>query len=130
MDNTLRELRAKVRTISLDARALSRVTESEAFGRAWTAATPEQRAALQTFIAGIDKLSVDRWVRLILSGTVLEDKPVRDLRELAIAAGIKYVNVRTKDELIRFIRGVSIEPGCADRAGEAKQGDVAQGGDQ
>ena len=100
----LREIRSKVNNVARDARNLSRLVESEAFSRAWSAATAEQRLELEKHVIGIDKFQVDRWVKRVLSNTNIEDKSVRELRELGRAAGVPYVNHKTKEEIIKEIR--------------------------
>lgn len=100
----LRDIRSRVNNLARDARNLSRLVESEAFARAWSAATAEQRAELQSYVLGIDKQKVDSWVKKVLAATNIEDKSVRELRELGRAAGVSYVNHKTKEEIIEELR--------------------------
>lgn len=130
MDVTLRELQAKVRNVALDARALSRVVESEAFRKAWSVASAEQCTQLSEYIQGIDKQNVDKWIRRVLAAVSLEDKSVRELRNLAKAAGVTYVNSRTKEDLVKKIREDDGEPGQADVDGGGDHGASGQVGAQ
>lgn len=100
----LKELESKVRNLVLDARALCRAVESEAFHKAWAVASLEQKQQLASHVASIDKHNVDRWVKSVLSASSLEGKSVKELRPLATAAGVQYINSKTKDELIQEIR--------------------------
>lgn len=104
MNDKLRQLKAKVHLVALDARNLSRVVDSEAFERAWDAATEVQRKELETYVFGIDKPKVDQWVRRVLSNIDLAAKSFRELRDLAKAAGILYYNNKTKEELLELLR--------------------------
>lgn len=100
----IREIRSKISNVARDARNLDRLVQSEAFVRAWGAASEAQRLELQGYVLGIDKHQVDRWVKKVLSATNIEDKSVRELRELGRAAGINYVNQKSKDQIISELR--------------------------
>lgn len=104
MSDKLRALRAKVHNIALNARNLSRIVDSEAFVRAWEAATLEQRVELEGYVIGIDKGKVDDWVKRVLSAISLDDKSFRELRELAKVAGVMYYNNKTKEELLEELK--------------------------
>jgi hypothetical protein len=103
VDIQLRELQSRVRAISLDARSLSRLLESDVFKRAWTTASEAQKTQLHMSIASIDRAEVDRWVRRVLS-VKLEDKSSEELRRIAQALGVSYYNSRTKEDLVKQIR--------------------------
>lgn len=100
----LRQLKAKVHNVALEARNLSRIVDSEAFARAWEAANAAQREELHAYVVGIDKGKVDQWVKRVLSNINLEDKSFRELRDLAKAAGVLYYNNKTKEELLEELR--------------------------
>lgn len=100
----VREIRSKVANMARDARNLDRLVHSEAFARAWDAASEAQREELGAYVLSIDKHQVDRWVKKVLSSTSIEDKSVRELRELGRAAGINYVNHKTKEQIIAELR--------------------------
>lgn len=104
MDVQLRELECKVRNLVLDARALCRAVESDLFHQAWMLATEEQKRQMLALVSGVDKRGVEKLVRSILSASSLEGKSIKELKPLAIAAGVQYVNHKTKEELIEEIR--------------------------
>jgi len=97
-------IRCKVNNVARDARNLARVVDGEAFARAWEKASSVQREELAAYITGIDKDKVSGWVKRVLASMSLEDKPIRELRALAKAAGVDYVNNRQKDELIERLK--------------------------
>lgn len=104
MDLKLAAIKTKVHNVARDARNLSRIVDSEAFDKAWAAASDAQRGELETYVFGIDKTNVDKWIKRVLSNVNLEDKPFKELRELAKAAGILYYNNKTKEELLEELK--------------------------
>lgn len=101
---SLDNLKARVHNVALEARNMSRVVDSEAFSRAWDAASEKQRDELWGYVVGIDRNNVDRWVKRVLSAVNLADKSYRELRDLARAAGIPYYNNLTKDEILEELK--------------------------
>lgn len=97
----IREIRSKVNNVARDARNLARLVESTLFDRAWSTASEVQRSELESYVLGIDKDKVSSWVKRVLAGGSLQDKSIREVRELAKAAGVHYVNNKMKDELIK-----------------------------
>lgn len=98
------KLKARVHNVALEARRLSHIVDSEAFSRAWDAASEKQREELWSYVVGIDKANVDKWVKRVLSAINLADKSFRELRDLARAAGISYYNNLTKEELLEELK--------------------------
>lgn len=99
-----KQLKAKVHNVALDARNLSRIVDSEAFARAWEAATEEQRRELERYVIGVDKTNVDNWVKRVLSKVDLNVKSFKELREIAKMAGIPYYNNKSKEELLEELK--------------------------
>lgn len=106
--NDLRQLRVRVINLACEARNLKRIIESEAFARAWDIATPAQRAELDSYIVGVEKRKVDAWLKRVLAAVNLNDKSVRELRELARAAGCDYYHHKTKEQLINALQKESV----------------------
>lgn len=100
----LDRLKAKVHNVALDARNLSRIMDSESFERAWETADEKQRLELWTYVAGIDKGNVDKWVKRVLGNIDLSAKTQRELRDLARAAGVLYYNNLTKEQLLEELK--------------------------
>lgn len=99
----IQQIRSRVYNVARDARNLERLVTSETFARAWESASDAQRAELESYVLGIDKDKVNSWVKKVLAATSLHDKSVRELRSIAKAAGVQYVNHKDKDELIKEI---------------------------
>lgn len=101
MDLKLESLRSKMRNVARDSRNLSRALDSIDFAQAWASASDSQRAEAEAMIAAIDKMAVEKWTKRILAAAKIEDKPTKELRALARAAGVPYYNNKNKDELLK-----------------------------
>lgn len=100
----LMALRVRAHNIALEARNLSRIVDSEPFEKAWFAATEEQRLELEGYLANMDKMRVDGWIKRVLAGSDLALKPLKEIHEIAKAIGIPYYKTKSKEELIKEMK--------------------------
>lgn len=98
-------LRKAVGNRARASRNLAVLVESELFNEAWKVATEAQKDRIEDYCRDLEKDLVESTCRRITAAAGdLEGRPIRDLREIAKAAGIEYYHHKTKEELIRELK--------------------------
>lgn len=96
---TLRELRRLAQQMHLDAKAIDRLISNDGFTCAWSAASIEDQALVESMVKESDRLSLLKWLE-----AASKIKPLKELKVMAKKAGVPGWYLMTRDELMEALR--------------------------
>ena len=102
----------EIRRRTLDTRAINRLVQTEAFEKAWKAASHDERTKMASAINDVDLDFVRVWIRAVNRKTLI-DLSIRDLRNLASRHHIKNYSRMQKEDLVSALIEKGIETDAA-----------------